>query len=635
MWPESVEEQSWLASIGAELASLWGGLDVSWRMVLIGIGAAVVLALVVLLLRALGAVGRRYALRILTTVAFIGAVGFGWWTQNLPELRGTHFVLWHQLVRVGAALCAAAFVLGGMVILLPKILNVLERRGFVSQVATRYIRTGRSGFLTAMSVLSILGVGISAFALCMVLSILGGFGEDLKTKILGNSPQVLVDAKGVNGFADWENVLEKVRGVDGVVAATPVAGGQALTSSALSQAGVVIHGINPATATEVIDVGKNIEVGSLEYLNDPELLANLPEGTPIGIGPGGEFWLKGPPLGEGFRESVNIDLDDPSKSPETTPKKAAKGLEETLKGAEETLKIGKDALKRAQEQLERFNAGDPLDTFDEPPPKPQVLPGIVIGRELARTLSVHVSETVTLLAPLGDLGPMGIIPRSRDFRIAAIFYSGMYEFDAAFVYTELKAAEDFLELGDNITAIYIKTDNPDRVTAVTEDVRSVLAGSGLRIRNWQELNRNLFSALKLEKLATFIILAMIIMVASFCIICTLLLMVAEKSKEIAIMKALGATNSAVLRIFMAEGAFIGGIGTVFGVVLGLVACLGLEYFGVRVDPEVYYVDHLPVNVDPVDYAVVAVAAILISTLMTIIPAWSASRLRPVDGLRYE
>ncbi len=633
MWPEPANEQSWLASIGAELATLWGGLAVSWRMVLIGIGAAVVLALIVLVLRLLGAVGRRYALRMLTAVAFIGAVGFGWWTQNLPELRGTHFVLWHQLVRVGAALCAAAFVLGGMVILLPKILNVLERRGFVSQVATRYIRTGRSGFLTAMSVLSILGVGISAFALCMVLSILGGFGEDLKTKILGNSPQVLVDAKGVNGFADWENVLEKVRGVDGVVAATPIAGGQALTSSALSQAGVVIHGINPATATEVIDVGKNIEVGSLEYLSDPELLANLPEGTPIGIGPGGEFWLKGPPLGEGFRNSLDIDVDlgDPTKNGQVAPP----SLEETLQRGKETLKRGKEALKHAEETLKRLNTVASVEALDEPPPKPQVLPGVVIGRELARTLSVHVSETVTLLAPLGDLGPMGIIPRSRDFRIAGIFYSGMYEFDAAFVYTELKAAEDFLELGDNITAIYIKTDNPDRVTAVTEDVRTALAGTGLRIRNWQELNRNLFSALKLEKLATFIILAMIIMVASFCIICTLLLMVAEKSKEIAIMKALGATNGAVLRIFMAEGAFIGGIGTVFGVVLGLVACLGLKYFGVRVDPEVYYVDHLPVNVDPVDYAVVAVAAILISTLMTIIPAWSASRLRPVDGLRYE
>ncbi|HWZ89002.1 MAG TPA: FtsX-like permease family protein, partial [Polyangiaceae bacterium] len=149
------------------------------------------------------------------------------------------------------------------------------------------------------------------------------------------------------------------------------------------------------------------------------------------------------------------------------------------------------------------------------------------------------------------------------------------------------------------------------------------------------LNKNLFSALKLEKIATFIILSLAILVASFCIICTLLLMVTEKSKEIAILKSLGASDRAILKIFMTEGVMIGGIGTIFGVTTGLSVTLGLKWFGVRLDPDVYYVDKLPINVEWSDFTLVALAALLITTIATIYPAVAASRLRPVDGIRYE
>jgi lipoprotein-releasing system permease protein len=150
-----------------------------------------------------------------------------------------------------------------------------------------------------------------------------------------------------------------------------------------------------------------------------------------------------------------------------------------------------------------------------------------------------------------------------------------------------------------------------------------------------EMNRNLFSALKLEKIATFIILSIAIAVASFCIICTLLLMVTEKGKEIAILKALGASDNAVRQIFIIEGVIIGGIGTVFGVGTALALCTGLSWFGVRLDPDVYYIDRLPVTVNGSDYAIVAVAAFIICTIATIYPAHAASKLTPVDGLRYE
>jgi len=229
---------------------------------------------------------------------------------------------------------------------------------------------------------------------------------------------------------------------------------------------------------------------------------------------------------------------------------------------------------------------------------------------------------------------MGVLPRARKFRVAAVFYSGMYEYDSSHAYLTLDEAQRFLDR-PGISQIEIKVEREDRAGEVRERLSEALAGQDLRIRDWQELNRGLFSALELEKIVTFIILSIAIVVGSFCIICTLLLMVTEKSKEIAILKATGASDVGILKVFMSEGLLIGGIGTVFGVVTGLVLCLGLLWFGVRLDPDVYYVDRLPINVDALDYVVVALCSLGITILATIYPAVAASRLRPVEGIRYE
>jgi lipoprotein-releasing system permease protein len=221
----------------------------------------------------------------------------------------------------------------------------------------------------------------------------------------------------------------------------------------------------------------------------------------------------------------------------------------------------------------------------------------------------------------------------------------MYEYDASHAYVMLREAQEFFGMKDNdhVTQIDVRVPDPERVDATSEVLAAVMKGeepnavkgAELRVRDWKEMNRNLFSALKLEKVATFIILSLAIMVASFCIVCTLLLMVTEKGKEIAILKALGASDGAIMRIFMLEGVIIGAIGTVFGVGTALAACTGLSWFGVRLDPEVYYIDRLPVNVNAGDYAMVAIAAMIICTVSTIYPAYAASELRPVDGLRWE
>jgi lipoprotein-releasing system permease protein len=249
---------------------------------------------------------------------------------------------------------------------------------------------------------------------------------------------------------------------------------------------------------------------------------------------------------------------------------------------------------------------------------------------------------------MGELGPMGVMPRSRKFRVAAIFYSGMYEYDASHAYVDMKVAQEFFSLDNKISEIDVRVPDPEKVADAKTPVQRAIDASmdrvrpdeapplaPLRSRDWMEMNKNLFSALMLERIATFIILSIAIAVASFCIICTLLLMVTEKGKQIAIMKALGSSDGTIMRIFMLEGIIIGAIGTAFGVLTALSACTGLKWFGVRLDPEVYYIDRLPVNVDLRDYSLVALASLLICTLSTIYPALSASKLSPIEGLRHE
>jgi lipoprotein-releasing system permease protein len=514
------------------------------------------------------------------------AVGYGlahvdlaWRASRLPAARGSVFKLHDEIIRYGAASTAVFFVILLMISLMPWVFNRLEGRSFRSFVAMRHVRASKSGFLTVISILSICGVALSSCALCGVTSVMGGFGQDLKRKILGNNAHITIDTSAVGGFKEWEEVLDSVRLLPGVAAATPVVRGECMASSSSNTSGALVRGIDPGSIGNVIDLVKNIEVGKFAYLENPELLTHLAPDEVIGLGPGGEPYLKGPDLG----------FDAPDVDPEV--KKALRG--------------------------------------------PPVYPGLVVGREFAKTLHAYVGDEITLVSPLGDLGPMGILPRSRKFRVAAIFYSGMYEYDASHVYLTMGAAQSLFSTGQSISAIEVRVADAERASELTHPVEIAINRDDLRVRDWRELNKNLFSALKLEKIATFIILSIAILVASFCIVCTLLLMVTEKGKEIAILKAIGATDQSILQIFVTEGIIIGAIGTILGVVTGLVVCLSMSIFGIRLDPEVYYIDRLPVAVNPSDYVAVALAAVLICTISTLYPARAASVLRPVEGLRYE
>jgi lipoprotein-releasing system permease protein len=271
------------------------------------------------------------------------------------------------------------------------------------------------------------------------------------------------------------------------------------------------------------------------------------------------------------------------------------------------------------------------------------LPGIILGVELAKHLGVTLNDTIQVVSPLGTVTPMGMMPKMKRFRVEGIFYSGMYEFDTTFAYISIESAQKFFGMGARVTGIEIKTNDIYKVKEIGREIRQKL-GFPFWTRDWMEMNRNLFSALKLEKIAMFIILVLIVLVAALNIISTLIMVVMEKNKDIAILKSMGATPKGILRIFVIEGGVIGVVGTALGTIFGLGIALKLDTivgflenrFGFKIfSPDIYYIEKFPSQVNPIDVALIIITAILISLLATLYPAWRASKLDPAEALRYE
>jgi len=262
-------------------------------------------------------------------------------------------------------------------------------------------------------------------------------------------------------------------------------------------------------------------------------------------------------------------------------------------------------------------------------------PGIIIGKELSRNLGIFYGDTVNLISPMGVMTPMGMVPRMKKFKIVGIFESGMYEYDSSFLYISLKNAQDFMNMPGVVTGIEVKTDDIYRVKEIASRIVMDL-GYSYWTKDWMEMNRNLFAALKLEKITMFIILILIIMVAAFNIVSTLIMVVMEKNKDIAILKSMGATASSIMKIFIIEGLVVGVVGTLLGTIGGYtLGFLLSEYKFIKLPSDVYYISTLPIRIDSVDSILIAISAIGISFLATLYPSWQASRLLPAEALRYE
>jgi lipoprotein-releasing system permease protein len=263
------------------------------------------------------------------------------------------------------------------------------------------------------------------------------------------------------------------------------------------------------------------------------------------------------------------------------------------------------------------------------------LPGIIMGKELASSLGVVIGDKVNIVSPMGEIGPMGMLPKIKQFAVAAIFEIGMFEYDSSLVLVNIGSAQEFFNLGPAITGIEVRLQDIYSAPEVKSRLQKNL-GFPYYVMDWMQMNKNLFSALKLEKFAMFVILVLIILVASFNIISNLIMNVMEKSREIAILKAIGATNKSIMAIFMFQGLFIGLIGTVIGVLGGFgLGYLLNTYQIIKLPADVYYLSHLPVRMSLFDFVTVSVSAVTITFLATIYPAWQAAKMDPVEPLRYE
>ncbi|MFQ5449383.1 MAG: lipoprotein-releasing ABC transporter permease subunit [Nitrospinaceae bacterium] len=270
-------------------------------------------------------------------------------------------------------------------------------------------------------------------------------------------------------------------------------------------------------------------------------------------------------------------------------------------------------------------------------------PGVILGKELARRLGAHMGDIVSMVSPASRITPMGLIPKMKLFQVAGIFESGMFEYDSNLAFISIPAAQKFFSMKEKVTGVELWVDDIDQAPRIASEIQHKL-GFPFFVRDWMRMNKNLFSALRLEKIVMFVILILIILVAAFNIVSTLFMVVMEKTKEISILKSMGATKNSILKIFSFEGLIIGLTGTFLGCIGGftivpnLNEIVGLieKVFGITAFPsDVYYLDKLPSEIQYMDSFLIVVFSIVICFVASLYPAWRASRLNPVDGLRYE
>jgi lipoprotein-releasing system permease protein len=528
--------------------------------------------------------------------------------------------------------------------------------GFPVTLALRYMRSKKQASVSVGTLFAILGVALGVAALATVISVTGGFRAEFREKVLGVNAHVLV-LKYSSDFHEYRKVMDTVKKVPGVIGVAPfVINPMMVTHADRTATGVLLKGIDAELAATVLDLPRHIVKGSMKGLRvegakPPERRRSsmlddaLPLASALPLG------QDTPPrkekshglLGDLQRivrdQALDIDAGAPASDEEAagTARAAPKpGVEPDLAPGAPVGKIeppGGFAVALPDEDVL------PADIDPDPCRSPEAvakLPGIIIGATLARNLNAKLDDCLQVTSPtIGFVYARGAMhaPVAKQFRVTAIFDAGFDQYDSKLVYTDLYESQAFYDSGDSVTGVEMKVADIDRAREVKDRVDAALANGVYHTLDWEELNHGLFTALRIQQILMSLVLALIIVVAAFTVIATLIMVVLDKKREIAVLKAMGARSSALLRTFLYQGGIIGLVGAVVGLGLGYLICKLLTVYGLPLDPKVYFISRLPVLMRASDFTWVGVFAVLVCLVATVWPAQYAARLRPAEAFR--
>jgi len=534
--------------------------------------------------------------------------------------------------------------------------------GFPLTLALRYMRSKKQASVSVGTLFAILGVALGVAALATAISVTGGFRSEFQDKVLGVNAHVLV-LKYSSDFREYRKVMDTVRSVPGVTGVAPfVINPMMVTHGTRTATGVLLKGVDPARVESVLDLPRHITKGNmqglrLETAKPPErrrqssIGLDLPPPRPSASAASSALGQTDPPpaaSGRGLLSALELATKDPSPGDAGTPRRPSE--DDVLdplspSAAEEPWVVEPGAPVGRIEPEGGFGVALPDEDVlpEELDPDPcrspsavAKLPGIVVGATLAKNLGADLGACIQVTSPtIGFVYARGAMhaPVAKQFRVIAIFDAGFDQYDSKLVYTDLYEAQTFYDSGDSVTGVEMKVKEIDRAREVKAAVDAKLANGVYHTLDWEQLNHGLFTALRIQQILMSLVLALIIIVAAFTVIATLIMIVLDKKREIAVLKAMGAKNGALLRAFLYQGGIIGVVGTVFGLGLGYVVCKLLMVYGLPLDPKVYFISKLPVLMRPTDFALVGLFSLLVCLIATFKPAQYAAQLRPAEAFR--
>lgn len=527
--------------------------------------------------------------------------------------------------------------------------------GFPLQLALRYMGSKKRSFISLGTFFAVLGVALGVAGLSVAMSVTGGFHKEFRDKVLGVNAHVLV-LKRSSSFTEYRELMSKLKGEPGVTGIAPFTiNPMMVTRGDRTATGVMLKGVEPARVPEVLDLPRHMIAGGLEGLRLPgarppeprrssRLGAVLPSRRASGDpsdDPSFLDQLEALVKKDGPKPSVTKAAPKDDSTFEAEAERVAKLPEREREPHELDLPPGAPLGSIVPEGGYQSELPEddilPVDVNPDPCARGTAgLPGIVIGKTLAKNLDAKMDDCVQVTSPTigfaiagGALRP----PVAKQFRVTGIFHAGFDQYDAKFVYTDLYQAQAFAENGDSVTGIEMKVQDIDQARAIAKRIESKLESGMLYTMDWEELNHGLFTALRIQQVVMSLVLALIIIVAAFTVIATLIMVVLDKRHEIAVIKAMGATDQAVLRAFLYQGGIVGILGAVLGLLLATVACRYLLAHALPLDPKVYFISHLPVDARPVEFALVGVFAVIVCLVATVWPALHAAHLRPAEAFR--